>query len=212
MGRTEPMANDFANHARKYRGYSEGLYPALADDPFYMTMEKRVSDPAKSKEAMLRYYDYSIYEADQFGKIVEPGDDPFGVSVWSVPLSEQEMKDKARQKKQLIQQEMGDSCLAAYEEINAFMSNAAQPLTADEDWYLSILGILPECQGKGLGGDLIRPILEMADSAGVSTFLETFTPRNMSFYERLGYTTAGSFLEPVTESKYWLMRRTPVRL
>jgi len=212
MGRTEPMANDFANHARKYRAYSEGLYPALAGDPFYMTLEKRVSDPAKSKEAMLRYYDYSIYEADQFGKIVEPGDDPFGVSVWSVPLSEQEMKDKARQKKQLIQQEMGDSCLAAYEEINAFMSNAAQPLTADEDWYLSILGILPEYQGKGLGGDLIRPILEMADSAGVSTFLETFTPRNMSFYERLGYTTAGSFLEPVTESKYWLMRRTPVRI
>ena len=198
-----------ADLARTYRDYAEALYHALADDPFYKTMERKVADPARAKDAMLCYYDYSICEAARFGKIVEPGGGPHGVSIWSLPLAEAEAREKKLQKKRLIQREMGESCLAAYEGINAFMSRVAEPLTSDRDWYLSILGILPEHQGKGLGGDLIRPVLNLADAAGIATFLETFTPRNMSFYQRLGYTVAGSFHEPLTESRYWLLRRPP---
>ena len=191
-----------------YRKFSEALYHALADDPFYATMEKRTADSSKSKDAMLCYYDYSIYEAARYGHVFQPQDKPFGISVWSIPLSEQAGAQKSEDKRSIILAQMGISCLQAYEEINAFMSAAAKPLISEKDWYLSIVGILPEHQGKGLGGNLIKPILKKADVAGVSTFLETFTPRNMPFYERLGYETVGSFSEPpVTRSDYWLMRR-----
>ncbi len=203
------MSDNLILKSRMYRKFSEALYSALADDPFYSTMEKRVGDLSKSKEAMLCYYDYSIYEAACYGHVFQPEVETYGISVWSTPLNAQEAAQKSEDKKSMILSQMGKSCLQAYEEINAFMSGAAEPLISDRDWYLSIVGILPEYQGKGLGGNLIQPILKKADAVGISTFLETFTPRNMPFYERLGYETLGVFLEPVTRSNYWLMRREP---
>ena len=66
---------------------------------------------------------------------------------------------------------------------------------------------LPLFQNQGLSHSLISPILEQADRAGVTTFLETFTPRNESFYQRLGYRVAGKFFEPTIAANYSLMVR-----
>jgi ribosomal protein S18 acetylase RimI-like enzyme len=203
------MHDQLAEATQKYRGYSEALYAALAVDPFYVEMEKSVEHPLDPKEAMLRYYDYSIHEAEQFGHLWRPEEPPFGVSVWSVPLTPDEASKKSEAKKSFILTCMGKRSLQTYEEIVGFMSKASESVVAESDWYLSILGILPEFQGKGLGGDLVRPILQQADEAGIASYLETFTPRNMSFYERLGYQAIASFSEPVTKSDYWIMRREP---
>lgn len=57
-------------------------------------------------------------------------------------------------------------------------------------WYLFILGVDPSIQGQGVGRSLVKPILNQADSEGVSCYLETANVRNFSFYERLGFVTA----------------------
>ncbi len=203
------MQDQLAQATQQYRRYSEALYAALAVDPFYIEMEKSVEHPLDPKEAMLCYYDYSIHEAEQFGHLWRPEEPPFGVSVWSVPLTPEEASRKSEAKKDFILAYMGKRSLQSYEEIVGFMSKASESVVSKSDWYLSILGILPEFQGKGLGGDLVRPILQQADEAGVATYLETFTPRNMSFYERLGYQAIACFCEPVTKSDCWIMRREP---
>ncbi|MEM9845484.1 MAG: GNAT family N-acetyltransferase, partial [Pseudomonadota bacterium] len=69
----------------------------------------------------------------------------------------------------------------------------------------------PAHQGKGLGPQLILPVLEEADATGVATYLETFSKRNMPFYERLGYRTLAAFEESVTGATYRIMRRAPRR-
>ncbi len=201
------MVGELMSDARRYRRFSEALQPALAADPFYIALEDAVGDPGRSKEAMLCYYDYSIHEAAVYGRVYFPDDDAFGVSVWSLPLDPERASQKAAQKRAFIAGAMGQGCRDTYDAINAFMSAASQSITSEQDWYLSILGILPAYQGRGLGRDLVKPILDEADAAGVATFLETFTPRNMKFYERIGYRTDGEFLEPTTQSTYWLMRR-----
>ena len=88
------------------------------------------------------------------------------------------------------------------------MAFLTEPLINGNEWYLSILGIHPEQQNKGLGQKLLTPVLEEADKQGLDTFLETFTPRNMSFYERLGYQSEKVFSEQVTASDYAVMVRT----
>jgi predicted acetyltransferase len=90
-----------------------------------------------------------------------------------------------------------------------FMSAQLEGLIANESWYLSIVGIKPEFQGKGLGAQLINEVLKETDKLGLPTYLETFTPRNISFYHRLGYQTAASFLEPLTNATYWVLLREP---
>ena len=89
------------------------------------------------------------------------------------------------------------------------MSEQSEQLVTDDFWYLSILGILPNYQGQKLGPALIKSTLEKTDKIGVPTFLETFTPRNMSFYQRLGYQDIASFHEPITDARYWIMVRQP---
>ena len=89
-----------------------------------------------------------------------------------------------------------------------FTSKAAS-LIDEAAWYLSILGIIPEFQGQGLGVGLVKNILERTDQLGILTYLETFTQRNIKFYNRLGYKTIESFHEPKTDARYWLMLRDP---
>lgn len=200
-----------ADQHRDNHVYSRALYLALGNDPFYAILENSVADRSISTQAMLAYYDYSILEADHYGLVFRPDHEPAGLSLWSLPLSRTESARKAEQKKSAILAAMGEACLQTYLDITGFMAVSAQPLVSDRDWYLSIVGILPEYQGQGLGESLVRPVLVRADRAGVATYLETFTSRNMSFYRRLGYNEAGSFVEPVTGSRYWLMTRPPRR-
>ncbi|RTZ91669.1 MAG: hypothetical protein DSY91_04765 [Deltaproteobacteria bacterium] len=73
-----------------------------------------------------------------------------------------------------------------------------------------MVGIAPEFQRRGLGYGLVKPVLDEADLLNIPTYLETFSPGNMAFYERLGYQAVASFHEPVFDLHYWLMLRQPL--
>jgi GNAT superfamily N-acetyltransferase len=86
------------------------------------------------------------------------------------------------------------------------MAERATPIVTGA-WYLSIVGVSPLAQGQGLGQRLLAPTLAEADAAGAPCYLETFSSRNVAFYERLGFRTERTFLEPTTGSEYALMIR-----
>jgi predicted N-acetyltransferase YhbS len=52
--------------------------------------------------------------------------------------------------------------------------------------------VAPDQQGRGAGERAIRPALDAARAAGVSVHLESTNPRNLPFYERLGFARTGS--------------------
>jgi ribosomal protein S18 acetylase RimI-like enzyme len=77
-------------------------------------------------------------------------------------------------------------------------------------WELLITGVDPALQGQGRGSALVRDGLSRADEAGLPCYLNTNTPANVPFYERLGF----SVLEEATLGKdgpvAWAMRRDAV--
>ena len=189
-----------------YRQFAEALYLALLDDAFYIAMERSVVD-GSAREAMLRYMDYSMVEAQTYGRLFIPDGHEHGVSIWSLPLPKEAAQEKNRQKERFLLSHMGEPSLATYSAIVDFMAEKAAKLVDEKAWYLSIVGLAPKLQGKGLGAGLIDTILHEADRMGAPSYLETFTPRNMAFYNRLGYETAAQIHEPVTDADYWLMVR-----
>ena len=193
----------------KYRQFAEALYNALLEDAFYIAMEKAAEETDSPREAMLRYYEYSMLESEAYGMLHVPSDHACGVSVWSKPLDDRLEAKKSSEKKEFIRNFMGPNCLKTYIDIVNFMSEMAESVIGNNFWYLSIVGIAPEFQGKGLGRGLLSDVLRHTDTLKVPTFLETFTPRNMRFYERMGYKAAESFFEPTTQSEYWIMIREP---
>lgn len=80
--------------------------------------------------------------------------------------------------------------------------------TASEPhWYLSMLGVSPECQGQGIGGKLLQPVLQEADRTKMPCYLETSTSGGVRFYQRQGFEIAyqGTF----AGREYWAMKRNP---
>lgn len=190
----------------KYRQFAKALYHALQEDPFYYAMEQSI-DEGSAAEGMLRYLDYSIQEAERYGELFIPADHEYGLSVWSKPLGSDLSREKNQQKKDFLKNYMGSKSLATYTDIVEFMSEKSASLISERYWYLSIAGVLPQFQGKGLGVNLVESVLQKTDAAKVPTYLETFTPRNMTFYKRLGYQVVNHFVEPTTEAEYWIMDR-----
>mgnify|MGYP001824388693 CR=1 FL=1 len=190
----------------RFPEHAEALYQALKPDPYFAALESWVA-AGSAREAMLAYYDFSMQEADTFGRLYVPEGTEFGVSVWLTPLSAERSSAKASAREAFLRERFGAQVLDRYQQIMVNMTANAEGLVPEDAWYLSIVGVLPEFQNQGLGASLIRPVLEQSDRAGLATYLETFTPRNMTFYERLGYQEAGTFSEPVSDASYSLMVR-----
>jgi ribosomal protein S18 acetylase RimI-like enzyme len=197
------MTYSFMNKA-----IASSLYDALTEDPFYITLEQRAaSDPAAAKKAMLRYLDYSMQEARTYGQLCLAKDLAHGASLWSKPVDNAQGLQIAKEKKQFLLDHLGRESLDTYCQIVDFMTRESKQVVSETFWYLSILGISPNLQGKGLGLDLVLPVLKKTDEIGAATYLETFTPKNFGFYKRLGFYEAKTVYEPVTRADYTIMVR-----
>ena len=54
-------------------------------------------------------------------------------------------------------------------------------------YYLYLLGVRADRQGRGLGRALMRPMLERCDDEGMPAYLESSKPENVPFYASLGF-------------------------
>ncbi len=74
-------------------------------------------------------------------------------------------------------------------------------------WYLLLLGVDRSRQGQGLGGRLLRPILERAEAEGLACYLETENEGNVEFYARHGFRLAEAGREPRYGVRMWGLLR-----
>jgi ribosomal protein S18 acetylase RimI-like enzyme len=79
----------------------------------------------------------------------------------------------------------------------------------EPNYYLSILGVDPARQGRGIGSALMRPILERCDREDIPASLATNLERNVRLYERNGFRVVDEVPIPGTTIPTWFMRRDP---
>jgi len=63
--------------------------------------------------------------------------------------------------------------------------------SGEPHWYLPMIGVEPNAQGKGLGADLMRHAVDRCDHEGALAYLESSNPRNISLYLRSGFDVIG---------------------
>lgn len=185
--------------------------PALAlsllPDPFYQSISVD-QHSLDAKTAMLeRYFEYSLDEAQRTGRCVTGYVPEHGATAWLLPRTGEIEAAESTAKHAFLRDLLGPKGFSNYQRILAFMSPLAQRDVPDEAWYLSIIGIHPSAQGRGLGQTLLEPTLREATAYGAPCYLETFTPRNQPFYERLGFRALRQYDEPTTKSSYVIMLR-----
>ena len=76
-------------------------------------------------------------------------------------------------------------------------------------YYLMVLGTEPELQGRGIGSQLMAPVLARCDQERVPAYLESSKEKNLPLYERNGFKVTEEFVIPDGGPKLWLMWRDP---
>lgn len=86
------------------------------------------------------------------------------------------------------------------------LHQAAAPMP---HYYLFALGVHPSAQGSGVGGRLVRGMLERVDRERMPVYLETQEARNVALYRRLGFEVAveGGFPRLAGLHNWGMLRR-----
>ncbi|WP_345787362.1 GNAT family N-acetyltransferase, partial [Acinetobacter baumannii] len=128
-------------------------------------------------------------------------DDGAAVAVWTTPESVEAGAVFAEIGPRMA--ELSGSRLAAQQQMEGLL---APHRPKEPAWFLATVGVSPDHQGKGLGSAVVLPGVEAAERAGVPAFLETSAPRNLPFYERLGFTVTAD-VEVPEGPRTWCMTR-----
>jgi GNAT superfamily N-acetyltransferase len=189
---------------------SSSAVAALEDDPFYRSIcAPHEADTARRRPVLAKYFDYSIQEGRGLGRSIHLADEARGVAVWLLPQPPELESQAAQRKRTFLHATLSAEGCANYYRITEFMSAKSATLVDEAAWYLSIVAVDPAAQGQGLGRKLLEPTIAEADRAGTTCYLETFSQRNLSFYQRLGFVAAARFTEPTTGADYAVMVRHP---
>jgi ribosomal protein S18 acetylase RimI-like enzyme len=201
-----------SDHGRKLRLKTDPASPstvaALENDPFYRAISAAYEgDDIRRRAALAHYFDYSIQEGRDIGRCVHLANRALGVAVWLLPQAHEVQRRAARNKRAFLEATFAAEGCSNYYRIVEFMHDKAAGVVDADTWYLSIVAVDPAAQGQGLGRKLLEPTIAEADQLSATCYLETFSPRNPSFYQRLGFATAARFVEPVTGAEYAVMVR-----
>ncbi len=79
----------------------------------------------------------------------------------------------------------------------------------EKHWYLWAIGVDPACQGKGIGGKLLKPVLDKASENQTCCYLETHNSKNTLFYEKYGFNIVSDKVIPKQKQQVWVMVRIP---
>jgi GNAT superfamily N-acetyltransferase len=103
---------------------------------------------------------------------------------------------------------IGNDAYQRYRDVVTREWNARERDMTAACWYLFLLGVEPSRQRRGLGGELMRPVMERADTGHLACYLETENERNVAFYLKQGFDLIVNGEEAgTTDIKFWTFRR-----
>jgi ribosomal protein S18 acetylase RimI-like enzyme len=96
-----------------------------------------------------------------------------------------------------------------YWRVFSAVSSLRRKRSSERHYYLKILAVHPESQGKGLASLLISRLLRDADESGVGVYLETFKDSNVQLYTRYGFACVDSLYLSRVGLGIWALYRRP---
>ncbi len=179
------------------------LVASFAGDPFF-----RALWPAEAiyREAALEWFAADVRQLVAHGSFWLTGDRS-GVTCWVPPDAQVAGPGEFDELQAIVDRTAGQLATGAMAALEA----------ADADvpdrpcWTCVYVAVRPAAQGHGLGGRLVAPHLARADRDGVAVCLASTNPRNLTFYERLGFRTLAVVQPHLALPPIWSLWREPRR-
>jgi len=96
------------------------------------------------------------------------------------------------------------------EAYDQYVERKHDELAPAKHWYLAVLAVDPQHQGKGHGSKLLNEMLSQIDEEGLPCYVETEGEKNVSMYQHFGFKVIDEFTVPNTKDTLVAMLREPV--
>ncbi|MBA7665440.1 hypothetical protein ES703_73510 [subsurface metagenome] len=174
----------------------------------YPLLQYYFHDELKRKKIALYFVSFAIFSGIRYGEIYAASPNLEGVAIWfpsdnypvtiwklvrSVPLS--------------VIFGFGRYGGGRMRQLGGYVDAVHQRLAPFGHWFLQVIGVDPQFQGKGYAGKLLKPMLARIDEEGLPCYLETFDENNVSFYEHFGFAVIEKSNIPETNFTNWAMLR-----
>ena len=88
-----------------------------------------------------------------------------------------------------------------------YAENKHRELVPSPHWYLVVIGVDPQFQGKGYASRLLSSMLSKIDEEGLPCYLETEKEKNVALYQHFSFKVVDEYIVPETTVKLWAMLR-----
>jgi GNAT superfamily N-acetyltransferase len=184
------------------------LARAFAADPF---IGHFMADPRRRRLALQPFFAAVLHEVIESRTVYvsERGETLAGVAAWLPPTPEPPTR-RARWRSGWASARVRLLFPRAAPQVWAGFEILGEKHPRDPHWYLAFVGIDPAEQRRGLGRQLLEPVLEQADHEGQLCYLETPFPDTRAFYRKLRFDETAEIRPVAGAPPIWTMTRPPL--
>ncbi len=181
------------------------LERAFLPDPMFAWI---FPDPRVRSQSLQRLNRVPLEYGLRYGHVTQ-ADNGLAVAVWIPPGRSVTMGRMVRCGMLTVPFRLGFGPFAKFMGASETMDRIHKKHVPEPHWYLMVVGVDPDLQGRGLGTALVKEGLARADQASCPCYLETSDERNLVFYERLGFRVLETAALGDGGPRGWGMRREP---
>jgi GNAT superfamily N-acetyltransferase len=182
------------------------LARAFHDDPL---MIYAIPDPAERARLLPDVYARMIRFGLLTGEVHATAGALEGAAIWLPPNAKWTRENLEASGMHQLATLIGNDAYQRYRDVVGREWQARERDMTEACWYLFILGVEPRVQRRGLGGALMRPVVERADAEHLACYLETENQRNVAFYLKHGFELIVNGEQAGTSGvRFWTFRRT----
>jgi ribosomal protein S18 acetylase RimI-like enzyme len=185
----------------------EALSKAFFDDPDFKQL---VPDDSRRVKTLTDFFRVMLCYGVRYGEVYAASGEMESVAIW-LPSEYVEMSIWALLRcgglsllfsiswKVLWQMNLEQACAIKLH----------KKLAPFRHWYLAVLGVCPQFQGKGYASRVVKPMLDRLDAQKLPGYVETSIPEYVGIYQHFGFEVLKETALPGSHSKMWAMLRKP---
>jgi GNAT superfamily N-acetyltransferase len=158
------------------------LVLAFAADPFVRWIYPEPTQYLLNFPPAVQAFGGAAFAAETVWRL----DDFAAVALWMPPGVEPDGEATLAHLQASVDPSRIDDLFAVFDQMDA-----AHP--TNRLWYLPWFGVDIALHGQGLGSELMRACLEIVDRDHLPAYLDSTNPRNISFYQRHGFSVTGEW-------------------
>jgi GNAT superfamily N-acetyltransferase len=181
------------------------LARAFQDYPLFVYL---IPDDSERKNKLPYFLETFVCYGVFYGEVYATSPNLEGVAVWWPPQPAISMPWRMVRSGMLsVLLKLGKNPVARLLPVAYHMSRIHERHAPSRYWFLHVIGVEPDLQGKGYAATLLRPMLARIDGEQLPCYLDTEDEKNVPLYQHYDFKIREEAIIHGTEVRLWAMLR-----